>query len=100
MNKLTVLKFAAVALVTGAAIFIHYRSVTIAPETEATAGAQASVSKAAVEGPGEPGKTLVAAYPPPDYDRSALVASSPITPRTDGVTEVKVGRCRSRNRRC
>ena len=91
MNKLTASKIAGAGLVIGAAIFIHYRSVTIAPENEATAGAQASVSKAAVEGMGEPGKTLVAAYPPPDYDRPVTIASSPITPQSYGVTEVKVG---------
>lgn len=90
MNKLTALKIAGAGLVIGVAIFIHYRSVTIAPENEATAGAQASVSKGAAEGLGEPGKTLVAAYPPPDYDRPAIVATSPITPQTYGVTEVKV----------
>jgi len=91
MNKLTASKIAGAGLVIGAAIFIHYRSVTIAPENEATAGAQASVSKAAVEGMGESGKTLVAAYPPPDYDRPVTIASSPITPQSYGVTEVKVG---------
>jgi len=91
MNKLTGLKIVGAGLVIGAAVFIHYRSVNIAPENAATAGGEASVSKAAVEGPGEPGKTLMAGYPPPDYDRPVTIASSPITPQTYGVTEVKVG---------
>jgi hypothetical protein len=42
----------------------------------------------------EPGKTLMAAYPPPDYDRPApgdTPLGMEITPQTYGVTEVKVG---------
>lgn len=91
MNKLNALKIAAAALVVGAAVFIVYRPATVAPESEGSAEAHSSVSKGVAEAVNAPGKVLMAAYPPPDYDRPATIASSPITPQTQGVTEVRVG---------
>lgn len=91
MNKLTALIIAAVALVVGAAVFVIYRPAAVGPASEGAAVAQSSVSKGVAEAVNTPGKTLMAAYPPPDYDRPATIASSPITPQTYGVTEVKVG---------
>lgn len=93
MNKLTALKIAAAALVVGAAVFIVYRPIIVAPESEGTVEALDSVSGVA-EAVNKPGKELVAAYPPPDYDRP-MPGDTPlgmeITPQTYGVTEVKVG---------
>lgn len=94
MNKFKALKIAAAALLIGVAIFVLYRPVVVAPGSEAAAEPQSSVSKGVAEAVNMPGKTLMAAYPPPDYDRP-MPGDTPlgieITPQTYGVTEVKVG---------
>jgi hypothetical protein len=91
MNKFKALKIAAAVLLVGVAIFVLYRPVVVAPGSEAAAEPQSSVSKGVAEAVNMPGKTLMAAYPPPDYDRPAMGDTPPITPQTGGVTEVKVG---------
>lgn len=91
MNKSTALKIAAAALLVAATIFVLYRPAAVAPGGEAVPEPQASVSKGVAEAANMPGKTLMAAYPLPEYERPALVVTSPITPESYGVTEVKVG---------
>lgn len=91
MNKMTAFKIAAAALVAVAAVFTLYRPIAVTFGRDGAAEARSSVSKGVAEAVNEPGKTLMAAYPPPDYERPALIAASPITPQSYGVTEVKVG---------